>query len=123
MFLWGDNHLYFWMQFSRTSGKVGKCDFFAHPNTDAKATGQFNDCITRVGYATVYPGQTKEEVFDQYKREVFEDAESHGWNNNKLISISRRDYQVTLKKQLREMADLEEQYLQPAYVGERMIKK
>jgi hypothetical protein len=62
--LWNDNKIYVWMQFSRVSGKVGSCNFFAHPNSDAKATGQFNDSITRVGFATVYPGQSKQEVFE-----------------------------------------------------------
>jgi hypothetical protein len=121
--LWNDNKIYVWMQFSRVSGKVGKCDFFAHPNSDAKATGQFNDSITRVGFATVYPGQTKDEVFNLYREQAIEDAQQRGFTNNKVVPIRRRDYQAFLRSELIDAEEFLGAYYAPAYQGKRMVRK
>ena len=68
--------MYFWYKLSRVTGKLsGTChDFFASTGTDAETLGRFEDSVTRFGYATVYPGQTTQQVFELYKDQLQADC-------------------------------------------------
>jgi len=117
MLLWSDDRIYFWMQFSRVFGKAGPHKFFACTGTDAETTGRFCDSVTRVGFATVFPGQTTAEVFELYKSEVMRDAEQAGFTNNKIVTIRRRDYQAFLREFATKAEEFAEQFYGKAYEG------
>jgi hypothetical protein len=123
MHLWGETTLYFWMKFSRATGRSAPHSFYASCGTDAETTGWFNESITKIGFCTVAYGQTSAEAFARYKNEVFCDAESMGFNNNLVIKITRKEYVSFARSIYSETMSLDEQFASPAYAGERRCKK
>ena len=124
MLLW-DSSVYVWFKLTRVTGKVGKCnkDTFASCTSDAIATGLFSDTVTRVGTITVQQGQTKEQAFQMYKKELLDSAESMGYTNNTVLCINRREHKAILNGWLDELDELETQFHSQPYTGERMIKR
>jgi hypothetical protein len=123
MQLWGDKYIYVYMQFSRVTGQAGPHCFYGWTGCDSETVGRFGDSITRLGYASVYPGQTKEQVFESYKEQVIEDATRLGYTTHRVFLIGRKDYQAMYRSELQDAEEFVEAFYSPAYQGKRMVKK
>ena len=117
--------VYFWYKLSRVTGKIaGPChSFFASVGTDAETVGRFGDSITRVGYATVYPGQTAVQVFEMYKAQLDADCRSLGFNGMIVTSIGKREYDSLRRIELRAIDAFLDELAEPAYAGKRMVRR
>ena len=117
--------IYFWYKLARVSGKiVGKShSFFASTGTDAETLGRFEDSVTRIGYATVYPGQTTQQVFELYKDQLQEDGTRLGFESLIVTSIGKREYDSLRRAELKAIDSFLDAFLEPAYGGKRMVRK
>ena len=92
--------LYFWVKLTRVTGRVGKgwhpsstCD-----NSDAMASGIFSDSLTYVGYATVFAGQNRSDVFRKWSAEERANGVALGFTHADIHEISEREYKFILNK-------------------------
>ena len=117
--------IYFWYKLSRVTGKLtGKCHkFFASTGTDAETLGRFEDSVTSLGYATVYEGQTGQQVFELYKDQLSDDCERLGFDSMQLVAIGKREYDSLVRVELKAIEAFEDEFEAPAYVGKRMVRK
>jgi len=117
--------IYFWYKLSRVSGKLsGKShSFFACTGTDAETLGRFEDSVTRIGYATVYPGQTTQQVFELYKDQLQVDGVRLGFESLVVTSIGKREYDSLQRAELKAIDSFLEDFSEPAYAGKRMVRK
>ena len=115
--------MYFWWKIGRVADKSPSHQFFASTGTDAETTGRFTDSVTRVGFSTVYGHQSKHEVFEKYQQQVIADAQSLGFDNVQVVSITRREYDAFYRGESIACELFHNTYSEPAYTGERMIRK
>jgi hypothetical protein len=117
--------IYFWYKLSRVTGKVaGKCHkFFASTGTDAETLGRFEDSVTRIGYTTVYPGQTTQHVFEMYKDQIQAEAIHLGFESLIVTSIGKREYDSLRRVELKAIDAFLDELAAPAYAGKRMVKR
>ena len=118
-----DELMYFWIRLSRVTGKAPGHSFFACTGTDAETTGRFTDQVIKIGFATVYDGQSKEKVFELYKSHILHEAEQDGWTNNTIAMIGKREYDSFRREELRDKEAFEDCFNAPAYEGKTRIKK
>jgi len=120
----GNEFIYFWYKLSRSGQQLkGKChSFFACTGTDAETTGRFDDSVTRIGYATIYPGQTSAQVFELYKSQLDDDCDRLGFNGLQLVSIGKREYDSFMRTELREIDAFLDELAAPAYTGKKVRK-
>lgn len=110
--------LYFWYKLTRVSQRFdGKHSFFATTGTDAETTGRFDDSVTRIGYATIYPGQTASQVFELYKSQLDDDCNKLGFNGLQLVLIGKREYDSFRRTELREIDAFLDDLAAPAFAG------
>ena len=117
--------IYFWYKLSRVTSKLsGKChDFFASTGTDAETLGRFEDSVTRFGYATVWPGQTTQQVFELYKDQLQAECTSLGFESLIVTSIGKREYDALRRVELKAIDAFLDELAAPAYAGKRMVRK
>ena len=93
--------LYFWVKLTRTTGKVGAMSpsgWRPMLNTDAQATGIFNDTVERVYFKTVCPGQTEYHVRGVFQTEVYCHSIDCGFESYQVVTISETDYYAFQRK-------------------------
>lgn len=115
--------MYFWWKIGRVADKVPCHKFFASTGTDAETTGRFTDSVTRVGFSTVYDYQSKHAVFERYQQQVISDARALGYDNVQVVSITRREFETFNRQESIACELFYNSYLEPAYQGERKVKK
>ena len=92
--------LYFWCQLKRVVGKVGPLPSgkpwqpsSTADNSDAMGTGQFDDSITFVGFATAWGNQSQAVVASKWKNEQIRYGESIGFDHCVIVAITEKEYQ------------------------------
>ena len=117
--------IYFWYKLSRVTSKLsGKChDFFASTGTDAETLGRFEDSVTRFGYATVWPGQTTQQVFELCKDQLQAECTSLGFESPIVTSIGNREYDALRRVERKAIDAFLDELAAPAYAGKRMVRK
>jgi hypothetical protein len=116
--------MYFWYKLTRVTSKdCPRHKFFASTGTDAETGGRFDDSITRIGYATIFPGQTSDQVFELYKDQIDSDCKQLGYNAMQLVSISKREYDSFRRLELKAIESFVDEFNAPAYAGKRMVRK
>ena len=116
--------MYFWYKLTRVTQKVDVGHkFFASTGTDAETVGRFDDSLTRIGYATVFTGQSASEVFEMYKTQLDHDREQMGYNAMQLVSIGKREYDSLRRVELKAIDAFLDEFAAPAYAGKRMVRK
>jgi hypothetical protein len=115
--------IYFWYKLTRIGDKVSNHKFFACTGTDAETIGRFDDSITRIGYATIYPGQTSHEVFGLYQEQLLDDCQRLGFQSLIVVAIGKREYDSLRRVEMAAMDDFWEALAEPAYSGKRMVKR
>ena len=117
--------MYFWYKLSRVTGKLsGKChDFFASTGTDAETLGRFEDSVTRIGYATIYDGQTGQQVFELYKDQLSVECNELGFDSLIVTAIGKREYDALNRTEHRAVDSFRDEFEAPAYAGKRMVRK
>lgn len=117
--------IYFWYKLSRVTSKLsGQChNFFASTGTDAETLGRFEDSVTRIGYATVYPGQTTQQVFELYKDQLQADCMQLGFESLIVTSIGKREYDSLRRVELKAIDAFLDELAEPAYAGKRIVKR
>lgn len=116
--------MYFWYKLTRVTQKVDVGHkFFASTGTDAETVGRFDDSITRIGYATVFPGQHSKDVFEMYRAQLESDCKQLGFNSITLTSIGKREYDSLRRLELKAIDAFLDEFQAPAYSGKRMVKR
>lgn len=117
--------IYFWYKLSRVTSKLsGKChDFFASTGTDAETLGRFEDSVTRFGYATVWSGQTTQQVFELCKDQLQAECTSLGFESPIVTSIGKREYDALRRVERKAIDAFLDELAAPAYAGKRMVRK
>lgn len=117
--------IYFWYKLSRVTSKItSKCHkFFASTGTDAETLGRFEDSVTRIGYATIYDGQTGQQVFELYKEQLQADCIRLGFESLIVTSIGKRQYDALNRTEHRAVNSFRDEFDAPAYAGKRMVKR
>lgn len=116
--------MYFWYKLTRVTQKVGVSHkFFASTGTDAETVGRFDDSVTRIGYAIVWPGQTTQQVFELYKDQLQEDGIRLGFGSLIVTPIGKREYDSLNGAELKEVDAFKKAFYAPAYSGKRMVRK
>ena len=93
--------LYFWVKLTRTTGKVGAMSptgWRPMLNTDAQATGIFNDTVEGVYFNTLWPPQTEHSVRTRFQTEVSWLAIECGYHSYQVVTISETDYYAFQRK-------------------------
>lgn len=122
--MWNNTkHVYFWMHFTRVTGKAGNHKFYASTGTDSETLGRFDASVTRVGYTIVNYGEKSEDAFQRYKTFALAGAEAMGYTNNQIVAIRRSEYKAFVTGEAREVDDFDEQFRAPAYQGKRTVRK
>jgi len=116
--------IYFWYKLSRVTSKAAPCHkFFASTGTDAETLGRFEDSVTRIGYATVWPGQTTQQVFELYKDQIQAEGIHLGFDSLLVTSIGKREYDSLNGAELKAIDAFKKAFYAPAYAGKRMVRK
>jgi hypothetical protein len=85
--------VYFWTKMSRVTGGANVPNsWHAWLNTDAKATGLFDDSVTQVYSVTARLGQTVESVTHEFQRWFERHRQACGYSGVLVVVISRREY-------------------------------
>lgn len=93
--------LYFWVKLTRTTGKVGAMSptgWRPMLNTDAQATGIFDDTVEGVYFNTLWPPQTEHSVRTRFQTEVSWLAIECGYHSYQVVTISETDYYAFQRK-------------------------
>ena len=93
-------NVYFWTKMSRVIGKANVPNsWHAWINTDARATGLFDDSVTQVYSVTARLGQTVESVTREFQRWFDRHRQECGYSGMLVVVISRQEYE-SFKREL-----------------------